>query len=80
MFFRVTKNIFNHRNLYIYKYITLDMSKKPLRSIILEKGKLELKDEFELIFERTITKFGNGAKIDAPKDLLGRKVYVILRK
>ena len=40
----------------------------------------EMKDEFELIFERTITKFGNGAKIDAPKDLLGRKVYVILRK
>ena len=65
---------------YIYKYIILDMSKKPLRSIILEKGKLELKDEFELIFERTITKFGNGAKIDAPKDLLGRKVYVILRR
>ena len=56
------------------------MSKKPLRSIKLEGGKLELKDEFEFIFERTITKFGNGAKIDAPKDLLGRKVYVILRK
>ena len=56
------------------------MSKKPLRSISLEGGKLELKDEFELIFERTISKFGNGAKIDAPKDLLGRKVYVILRK
>lgn len=56
------------------------MSKKPLRSIKLEKGKLVLKDEFELIFERTINKFGNGAKIDAPKDLLGRKVYVILRK
>jgi len=56
------------------------MSKKPLRSIKLEKGKLELKDEFELIFERTITKFGNGAKIDAPKGLLGRKVYVVLRK
>ncbi len=61
-------------------YITLYMSKKQLRSIKLEKGKLELKDEFELIFERIITKFGNGAKIDAPKDLLGRKVYVILRK
>ena len=56
------------------------MSKKPLRSIKLEKGKLELKDEFELIFESTITKFDNGAKIDVPKDLLGRKVYVILRK
>jgi len=72
--------ILHHRNIYIYKYIIIYMSKKPLRSIKLEKGKLELKDEFELIFERTITKFGNGAKIDAPKDLLGRKVYVILRK
>jgi len=72
--------VIQHLNIYIYKYILLYMSKKPLRSIKLEKGKLELKDEFELIFERTITKFGNGAKIDAPKDLLGRKVYVILRK
>lgn len=42
--------------------------------------KLELKDEFELIYEKIITKFGNGAKIDAPKDLLGRKVYVVVRK
>lgn len=56
------------------------MPKKVLRSLQFEKGKLELRDEFELIFERTITKFGNGAKIDAPKDLLGRKVYVVLRK
>lgn len=61
-------------------YLILDMSKKSLRSMKLERGKLELKDEFELIFERTITKFGNGAKIDAPKNLLGRKVYVVLRK
>ena len=76
----VVKNSSEHENVYIYKYITLDMSKKQLRSIKLERGKLELKDEFELIFERTISKFGNGAKIDAPKDLLGRKVYVILRK
>ena len=50
------------------------------RSLNLEKGKLELKDEFELILEKTITKFGNGAKIDAPKEFLGKKVYVIIRK
>lgn len=56
------------------------MSKKQLRTINLEKGKLELRDEFESVFEKTITKFGNGAKIDVPKNLLGRKVYVILRK
>jgi len=52
----------------------------PKRSIKLAKGKLELKDDFELIFEKEITKFGNGAKIDAPKEFLGRKVYVILRR
>lgn len=52
----------------------------PKRSIKLTKGKLELKDDFELIFEKEITKFGNGAKIDAPKEFLGRKVYVILRR
>ena len=39
-----------------------------------------LKDEFEFFFEKVITKFGNGAKIDAPKELLGKKVYVIVRK
>lgn len=80
MFYGNANHPLYRRNIYIYTYIILDMSKKHLRSIKMEKGKLELKDEFELIFERTITKFGNGAKIDAPKDLLGRKVYVILRK
>lgn len=49
------------------------------RKIKLEKGKIELKDNFELIYEKTITKFGNGAKIDAPKELLGKKVYVVVR-
>ena len=48
--------------------------------IKLTKGKIELKDEYELIFEKSITKFGNGAKIDAPKEFLGKKVYVIIRK
>jgi putative transposon-encoded protein len=48
--------------------------------IKLAKGKIELKDDYELIFEKSITKFGNGAKIDAPKEFLGKKVYVIVRK
>lgn len=65
-----------HRNLYIYKYIFIYMARK----ITMEKGKIELKDEFELIFEKSITKFGSGAKIDAPKEFLGKKVYVIIRK
>jgi len=48
--------------------------------IKLAKGKIEFKDDYELIFEKSITKFGNGAKIDAPKEFLGKKVYVIIRK
>ena len=70
-------NKLKHRKLYIYEYIMIYMSK---RKIILEKGRLELKDEFDVIFEKTITKFGSGAKIDAPKEFLGRKVYVVVRK
>lgn len=50
------------------------------RKISMSNGKLELKDEFEVIFEKSITKFGSGAKIDAPKEFLGKKVYVIVRK
>ena len=29
-------------------------------------------------FEKTVTKFGNGAKIDAPKEHIGRKVVVLV--
>ena len=29
-------------------------------------------------FERTVTKFGTGAKIDAPKDYLGKKVIILV--
>jgi len=34
----------------------------------------------EGFFEKTATKFGSGAKIDCPKQYLGRNVYVIIRK
>ena len=50
-----------------------------MAKIKLEKGKIELKDNYQLIFEKTVTKFGSGAKIDCPKEFLGRKVYVIVR-
>ena len=31
-------------------------------------------------YEKTITKFGTGAKIDAPKEFIGKKVYILVRK
>lgn len=51
-----------------------------MRKIQMQKGKLQLTDDIEQIYEKTITKFGTGAKIDAPKDHIGRKVYVLIRK
>lgn len=34
----------------------------------------------EAFFEKTVTKFGSGAKIDCPKQYLGREVYVVVRR
>lgn len=42
--------------------------------------KFELKDDIDFIYEKTITKYGTGAKVDAPKQFLGKKVYVLIRK
>jgi putative transposon-encoded protein len=42
---------------------------------------LEIVDnQIESMFEKTVTKFGSGAKIDCPKEYLGKEVYVIVRK
>lgn len=51
-----------------------------MRRIKMENGKFSLKDDIEVVYEKTITKFGSGAKIDAPKEHLGKKVYVLIRK
>lgn len=51
-----------------------------MRKITLKKGSFTLEDEVLFFFEKTITPFGNGAKIDAPKEFLGKKVYVLIRK
>jgi len=31
-------------------------------------------------FEKAVTRFGNGAKIDCPREYLGRAVYVAIRR
>lgn len=42
--------------------------------------KLHITDDIEHVYEKTINKYGTGAKIDAPKQYLNRKVYVLIRK
>jgi len=51
-----------------------------MRTLTAKNQKLELKDDIETIFEKQVTEFGNGAKIDCQKKYLGKKAYVIIRK
>jgi putative transposon-encoded protein len=44
----------------------------------LKGKKLSLTDEILGFFEKRVTKFGNGAKIDCPKEFLGKRVYVVI--
>ena len=43
-------------------------------------GKINFEDEVEEIFEKTITPYGNGAKIDSLKKLIGRRAIVLILK
>ncbi len=44
------------------------------------KNKLKLTDKISVIFEKTVTRFGTWAKIDCPKEYIGERVYVMVRK
>ena len=43
-------------------------------------GKLKIEEDVEEIFEKRVTPYGNGAKIDAQKKYIGRRVYTIILK
>lgn len=51
-----------------------------MRKITMQDKTFKLTEDIDLVYEKTITKYGTGAKIDAPKEFLGRKVYVLIRK
>jgi len=51
-----------------------------MRKINMQNKKLHITDDIEFLYEKVITKYGTGAKIDAPKEFLGRKVYILIRK
>jgi len=58
----------------MYIYLTI------MRTLKIKNNVLELKDEVETIFQKEVTKFGNGAKIDCLKKHIGKEAYVIIRK
>lgn len=51
-----------------------------MRTLKIKNNELEIKDRIETLFEKEITRFGNGAKIDCPKKFLGKKALVIIRE
>ena len=50
----------------------------PRKVIAVAGGKIKIEDEVEEIFEKRVTHYGNGAKIDAQKKDLGKRVYIII--
>lgn len=49
-----------------------------MRKIKIEKGKLVLTEDVSGFFQKTVTRFGTGAKVDCPKEYLGKTVYVVI--
>ena len=52
---------------------------KELNKEIRKVNKISIKN-FKSYFERAVTKFGTGAKINAPKEYLGEKVIVAIKE
>lgn len=49
-----------------------------MRRFQFKKEIFSFQTEVKFFFEKQITKFGNGAKIDAPKEHIGKKVIVLV--
>ena len=43
-------------------------------------GKIIITDNVEEIYEKKVTRYGNGAKVDAQKKQIGKRVYMIILK
>lgn len=65
-------------NTEIFIYVSIHIIN--MRKIQMQDKKLHISDDIEFVYEKIINKYGTGAKIDAPKEFLGRKVYVLIRK
>ena len=49
-----------------------------MRQIQIKTGDLTIKEKVIVVYERTITPFGNSAKLDAQKKYIGKRAYVIV--
>ena len=70
-FLVLNRKVFKLRD--IYRYL--------MRRIILNKGRLVLQEDEVLGFiEKRVTRFGTSAKVDCPKQYIGKRAYVVVCK
>lgn len=62
--------MFQSKGSYILIYV--------MKRIEINTGNLHLTDGVIGFFQKTVTKFGTGAKIDCPKEYLNKTVYVVV--
>ena len=48
------------------------------RKLVLSRRRLVLTEEIEGFIQKKVTPFGTGAKVDCPKEFLGRTVYLVV--
>jgi len=49
-----------------------------MRRIEVKSGELILTENVIGFFQKTVTRFGTGAKIDCPKEFINKTVYVVI--
>ena len=52
----------------------------PRKVTAIKGGKIKIEDDVEEMYEKTISPYGNGAKIDSQKKFIGRKAIVVILK
>jgi len=50
----------------------------PRKVTAVSGGKIDITDNVLEIYEKKVTPYGNGAKIDAQKKDMGRRAYIII--
>ena len=66
-------------NIYIYVYLHICIG-GLMRKIEVTKRIFKFEDEIITIMEKKVTKFGTGAKLDCPKEYLGKRAYILISK
>lgn len=50
----------------------------PRKVSAIKGGKIKIEDKVEELYEKRVTPYGNGAKIDSQKKFIGKKAIVII--